>query len=177
MPAMDGADLKVVRFGNGAAILILVMIAGLAAIAVNVVLRDNVVVERRSEPATENIDVVVPPPVAEPVEAGITTVEAPPEPPELTAEERAAQEEIDKAYADLDATNTEALRAFVEKFADDTYADQRGYLYSARQALKRADAAERKGAAEEEAEEERRRLEQQKAVPWDMDVAPPAAGN
>ena len=196
LPAIDGSDLKVVRFGNGAAVLILVLIAGLAVVAVNVALRDHFVggdtsrrpalrpsVEAQVEPAA-TIEADAP----EPVEAGLATgpapdtteAPAPSAPPQTDTGTQESNERIDRAFAVHDQSNVEDMRAFLRKYDGVKYAEERGYLSEISDALQAALAKpgeEPPAPKLNEDEEEQKRRQEQQAVPWDMGVEPPASGN
>ena len=196
LPAIDGSDLKVVRFGNGAAVLILLLIAGLAVVAVNVALRDHFVseetsrrpalrvpVEARVEPAaTSGSD------ASAPFEGGLAATPAPdkseaPAPSTPAKADPGTQddnERIDQAFAVLDQSNVEDMRAFLRKYDGVKYAEERGYLSEISDALQTAlaKASEEPAAPKlNEDEEEQKRRQEQQAVPWDMGVEPPSSGN
>ena len=195
LPGLDGADLKVVRFGTGAAILILLFIVALAAVAVTVALRDHVGVAERSQapsirmPVAEGADPQAPPAAeAAPVEASMTSSAAPADdgsaPAEASSEVSPQQQErnkkIDRAFAALDRTSIPAMREFLRRFDSVKHAEDSGYLTEVSDALQVAMAREAEEARlteEQEQEEERKRKQEQQAVPWDMGVEPPAAGN
>jgi|GEM_PF-2682405 len=196
LPAIDGSDLKVVRFGNGAAVLILVLIAGLAVVAVNVALRDHFISEETSRRPALRVPVeaqVEPAATTEfdapaPVEAGLgaspapdtTEAPAPSTPAPADPAARESEERIDQAFAVLDQSNVKDMRAFLRKYDGVKYAEERGYLSEISDALQAAlaKASEEPPAPKvSEDEEEQKRRQEQQAVPWDMGVEPPAAGN
>ena len=195
LPGLDGADLKVVRFGAGAAALILLFIVALAAIAVTVALRDHVAVEERSEAPPLDMSVAgeggskaLPVADAAPIEAGATGAAAPADDGSPTAEtttELAPQQQeqnrkIDRAFAALDRNSIPAMREFLRRYGSAKYAEDNGYLTEVSDALQAAIAREAEEARlteEQEQEEERKRKQEQQAVPWDMGVEPPDAGN
>ena len=195
LPGLDGADLKVVRFGAGAAALILLFIVALAAIAVNVALRDHVTVEERAEAAPLDMSVAdkggseaLPVAEAAPIEAGATGAAAPADDgspaaettKELSAQQQEQNKKIDRAFAALDRSSIPAMREFLRRYGSAKYAEDNGYLTEVSDALQAAiarEAEEARLAEEQEQEEERKRKQEQQAVPWDMGVEPPAAGN
>lgn len=191
MPAIDGSDLKVVRFGNGAAVLILLLIAGLAVVAVNVALRDHFYVEQKSRRPALPVPVeaqvesasTTEAEIPAPVEAGLATGPAPDSteaPAQAEAVKTEDNERIDRAFAVLDQSNVEAMRAFLRKYDGVKYAEERGYLSEISDALQAALAKqgeEPPAPKLNEDEEEQKRRQEQQAVPWDMGVEPPASGN
>jgi hypothetical protein len=196
LPAIDGSDLKVVRFGNGAAVLILLLTAGLAVVAVNVALRDHFYVEQKSRRPALPIPVeaqvesasTTEAEIPAPVEAGLATSQAPdstgasaPSAPQQTDPgTQESNERIDQAFAVLDQSNIEDMRAFLRKYDGVKYAEERGYLSEVSDALQAALAkpGEQPPAPMlNEDEEEQKRRQEQQAVPWDMGVEPPASGN
>jgi hypothetical protein len=181
LPAFEEAGQRVIRFGSGAALVILVVLAAFAALALGFVPLNQFGFERtltpsplplRSDAGRATGPVGVP--------AGKSGVDIPADADALwnaapTGEAQA--ERIDAAFKTLDTSDIAGMRRFLEIYGDSVHAANRGYLEKVRGALRDAEAGAREAARAleaEEQEEEQRRREQQQAVPWDMGVVPPS---
>lgn len=99
---------------------------------------------------------------------------------EVSPQQQERNKRIDRAFAALDRTSIPAMREFLRRFDSIKHAEDSGYLTEVSEALQVAMAREAEEARlteEQEQEEERKRKQEQQAVPWDMGVEPPAAGN
>jgi len=181
LPAFEEAGQKVIRFGSGAALVILVVLAAFAALAMGFVPLNQLGFERTSAPAplplrggaggaTE--------PMSVPVERSRIDTSADVDALRNAAPATDAQaERIDAAFKTLDTSDIAGMRRFLEIYGDSAHAVNRGYLEKVRDALRDAEAGAQEAARAleaEEQEEEQRRREQQQAVPWDMGVVPPS---
>jgi FtsZ-interacting cell division protein ZipA len=180
LPAIDGADFKVVRFGAGAAIMLLVVLIAVGALLVRgVTLREQREQEMRAEILNRpTIAKANPEPdtnifADENTSAPAQTSQPTPAAAPSRTEHRAR---IDRAYKSLDRDSIGEMRAFLFRYGNSQYARNSGYIRKIEATLSEVVAAQREAsrlAKEAEQEEERTRRTQQQTVPWDMGVAPP----
>jgi hypothetical protein len=188
LPAVDQADLKVVRFGAGAAFIVLIIVSAVGALLVHGVMMreqaDNAMEAERKLQLEAWASVIKPSQELADDPAADTSAATPPETAELgsappqdpaaiSPEQRAR---IDRAYSMLDKNNIGDMRAFLIRYGDNRYARDVGYLRRTKAALRDIMAAEQeltRQAQEAEQEEEQMRRKHQQAIPWDLGVAPP----
>ena len=188
LPAIDQADLKVVRFGAGAALIVLIMVSAVGALLVHgVMLREQADTAMEAERKLQLeawASVIKPSQELADDAAADTSAATPPEtaelgsapPQDLAASSPKQRARIDRAYTTLDRNSIGDMRAFLIRYRDNRYARDSGYLGKIQAALNELVTAEqelsRQAKEAEQAEEQTRRAEQQ-AVPWDMGVDPP----
>jgi hypothetical protein len=176
LPAIDGADFKVVRFGAGAAIMLLVVLIAVGALLVRGVTREEemraeilnrpTIAKANPEPDTNIF-------ADENTSAPAQTSQPAPAAAPSRTEHRAR---IDRAYKSLDRDSIGEMRAFLFRYGNSQYARNSGYIRRIEATLNEVVAAQREAsrlAKEAEQEEEQTRRTQQQTVPWDMGVAPP----